>query len=236
MKKFVYLSKNYKTVIIITMKKLYLVRHAQSNANINPIHLQATPNPAVDLSAVGYSQAAETGKFLATQVNTNSVLWNSPYYRTRRTAEAIEKELYALSGVEIIKRESIYLAERQFGLVDDVPNYTTAYKHEHAHYNFFQEHKVGFFARPPLGESPFDLCLRLDTFINTEIETSQYDCHIIVSHGAALKAALMMALRWEYEKYDQERNSVNAGVRLLEKEGHEWRDRGYVFTPKVKTS
>lgn len=218
------------------MKKLYLVRHAQSHANTDPIHLQTTPNPIVDLTHTGYLQAAEAGEFLASQSHTKTVLWNSPYYRTRRTAEAIATQLSQLSAIELIKRESIYLAERQFGLVDDVKDYAQIYKNEHAHYNFFQKHKVGFFARPPLGESPFDLCLRLDTFINTEIETSQYDTHIVVSHGAALKAILMMALRWEYESYDKEHNSVNAGVRLLEKEGHDWVDKGYVFTPSIITS
>lgn len=217
------------------MKKLYLVRHAQSCANVDSAHLRAVPNPKVDLTTTGYQQAQETGNYLQTVTDKNVVLWNSPYYRTRQTAKEIYEKIATKNSYEVIKRESLYLSERQFGLVDEVVNYEDVYKNEHNHYDYFQKNDVSFFVRPPLGESPFDLCLRLDTFLNTEIETSSYDTHIVVSHGAAIKAILTMALRWEYEIYDKQINSANAAVRLLEKVGHDWVDKGYVFTPSIIT-
>lgn len=208
------------------MKKLYLVRHAQSQSNVDYEVLQKTPNPAINLSEAGRMQAAQAGRYLQSTLGP-SVVWNSPYYRTRETAKAIKSQL-----TDYIERESIHIAERQFGLVDDVADYKTIYRDEANHYSLHSKHKVNFFARPPLGESPYDMCLRLDQFINTEIETSTHDTHVAVTHGAAIRGILMMTLRWNYELYDEEPNSPNAGIRLLEKDGTDWVDRGYVFKPK----
>lgn len=220
------------------MKKIYLIRHAQSNANVDFTHLREIPNPNVDLTEIGYLQANQSGKFLNKNLKLEEteklVIWTSPYYRTRQTAKVI---LNNIEHQNISKRESIYLAERQFGLVEEVEDYQNKYPDHVNHYNFYKNNNVDFFARPPLGESPFDLALRVDNFIKTEINTSPYSNHIIVSHGAAIKAIILMCLRLEYETYQNFINPNNASIILLTKENNsdEWTSSNTIFTPDFIT-
>lgn len=140
---------------------IFLVRHAQSESNIDPNILKIQTNMSVNLSNVGTMQAKETAHFLYnnTASNPDSVkIWNSPYTRTRQTAQAI-KEHFIEQGTSFSEEESIYIAERQFGLVDDAKDYHVHFPHEANHYNLHKESKHDFFARPPLGESPYDMCI-----------------------------------------------------------------------------
>lgn len=218
------------------MKKVYLVRHAQSKANVNHRELQKTSNPSIHLTPTGFEQVKETAEFLKNHVSGEIVVWNSPYKRTRQTAQVIKDVLAPVNHLHA--KESIYLSERQFGLVDDVANYHEQYQHEANHYRLHVDTKTEFFVRPPLGESPFDMCIRLDTFMKQEIERSKQDTHIIVSHGAAIRGIMMMALHWEFEKFGMEPNPNNASVLLMtfdEKES-EWNLKGFVFKPSVATT
>lgn len=218
------------------MKKIYLVRHAQSHSNVNPFALQKTANPSIELTDTGIQQASQTAGFLDNLLKDNKeklIIWNSPYKRTRQTADIIKK---SFTG-QFIAKESIYLSERQFGLVDDVANYRHQYLDEVNHYKLHMESKTDFFVRPPLGESPFDMCIRLDAFLKTVIETSDATNHIIVSHGAAIRGLMMMALDWKFEEYTSEPNPNNASVFSLTLEHNKnWISGGYVFKPLNQTT
>lgn len=218
------------------MKKIYLVRHAQSNSNVNPFALQKTANPSIELTDIGIYQANQTAGFLNNLFKNNQeklIIWNSPYKRTRQTADIIKK---SFTG-QFIEKESIYLSERQFGLVDDVANYRHQYLDEINHYKLHTQSKTEFFVRPPLGESPFDMCIRLDAFLRTVIETSDATNHIIVSHGAAIRGLMMMALDWKFEQYGSEPNANNASVLALSlNDNKTWGSSGYIFKPSNQTS
>lgn len=214
---------------------IYFVRHAQSESNIDPNILQMQTNMAVKLSSVGIEQAQESGLFVAdhmTMPNTEGVkVWNSPYTRTRQTAADI-KDALTVRRIQYVEEESIYLAERQFGLVDDVKDYGRHFEHEAKHYALHKEHKHDFFARPPLGESPFDMCIRLDTFLRTVLaQESHIKNHIIVSHGAAIRGLIMMYNKDSYETYTS-LNPPNASVRLV-KDGVY---KGEIFVPTKVTA
>lgn len=212
--------------------KIYLVRHAQSQSNVDLSILKLQTNMAVELSSDGFKQAEETGKFLAEHIKKGKIkVWNSPYTRTRQTAYAI-KETLKNNGEIFQEEESIYIAERQFGLVDDVDNYTSYYKHEAKHYKLHKEHSHDFFARPPLGESPFDMCMRLDFFIRTILSSeSDVEHHIIVSHGAAIRGFIMMHQKQKYEEYNCP-NPYNASVRLIDNGQY----KGEIFKPSKVTA
>lgn len=218
------------------MKKIYLVRHAQSHSNVNPFALQKTANPSIELTETGIQQATQTAEFLNNLLKDSKkklIIWNSPYKRTRQTADIIKN---SFTG-QFIAKESIYLSERQFGLVDDVANYRHQYLDEVNHYKLHMESKTDFFVRPPLGESPFDMCIRLDAFLKTVIETSDATEHIIVSHGAAIRGLMMMALNWKFELYGTEPNPNNASVFVLNLNYEKnWISEGYVFKPLTQTN
>lgn len=216
------------------MKKIYLVRHAQSESNVNVYELQKTPNPSIKLTQAGIEQANQTGVFLRHSDFNRAIVWNSPYARTRQTAQIIKDQMK--KELNIVEKESIYLSERQFGLVDDAKDYRHHHKDAVNHYKLHTETKTKFFVRPPLGESPYDMCLRLDTFIKMYIENSSEDLHILVSHGAAIRGILMMTLGWPFETYEDEPNPLNASARLITFENNKWTDHGYVFNPSEKTT
>lgn len=215
------------------MKKVYLVRHAQSQSNVNVYELHKTPNPSIELTATGIEQAQQAGQYLSQNDFDKAVVWNSPYMRTRQTAKIIKETMKKSLSIE--ERESIYLSERQFGLVDDVVDYRHNYKDAINHYKMHTASKTDFFVRPPLGESPFDMAIRLDTFMKFEIQTSPEDLHVLVSHGAAIRGILMMTLGWPFEKYGDEPNPLNASARLITFDNNKWQDHGYVFKPEERT-
>ncbi len=212
--------------------KIYFVRHAQSTANIDANVLKTATNMSIGLSDVGKEQANETGLFLSNHFSPNDSIkvWNSPYNRTRQTANAIKGSL-GKAKLKFSEEESIYIAERQFGLVDDVADYHKNYPYEAKHWQMHKEHSHDYFARPPLGESGFDMCLRLDFFLKHVLGAEQsIENHIVVSHGAAIRGLLMMNQKWTYEKFNQP-NPYNASVTLVKDNKLE----GCIFVPSKET-
>lgn len=85
-----------------------------------------------------------------------------------------------------------------------------------------------FWARPPLGESRFDVCQRAKTVIDLILQDELYygiDTVIVVSHGMTLRALAMLWLNRTPEWLENEPNPQNCSVRLLEG----LHDGGYVF-------
>jgi broad specificity phosphatase PhoE len=212
---------------------IFLVRHAQSQSNEDYKILHTKTNVSVHLTPQGHQQALETGNYFAEHFKdalTYVKVWNSPYDRTRLTAQAI-KDTFESTGVQYVQEESIYIAERQFGLVDDTADYPTNHPDAYNHYQLHSKEKKEFFARPPLGESPFDMCQRLDFFLRIILANDTNTNHIIVSHGAAIRGLLMMQQKWNYEKYGEMPNPYNASIHLIEHEVY----KGEIFKPTIWT-
>lgn len=196
--------------------KIILVRHAESEANINPFILQEKTNMLIDLTEKGESQGKDVGDFLLNYLkrekNDTIKIWNSPYLRTRKTAELIKKELKKEFVFQ--QEESIYIAERQFGLADTIKDYRFSYKNDMNYYKMYKKDSQDFWVRPPGGESPFDMCLRLDFFLK-KILDKNIDVHIVITHGAAIRGLEMMYLNKKYDEYNKETPN-NCSVHLLE--------------------
>lgn len=215
------------------MSKIFLVRHAQSESNEDPRVLIGKTNIGVHLTQKGVMQAREVG-FALTEYHRDTKetikVWNSPYYRTRETAKFI-KESLTNAGISFDQEESIYICERQFGLLDDNEEAHLTHVKEHNHYKLHANSKHDFWARPPLGESPFDMCLRLDNFIRTILFEKHYDNHVIVSHGAAIRGFITMKQKLSFEEYSNMSNPHNASISLID--GEEY--KGVVFIPKTRS-
>jgi broad specificity phosphatase PhoE len=219
---------------------IFLVRHAQSQSNVDLQILKMQANMAVNLSDLGLEQAKETGNYLSERFKDKNSdgyglpikVWNSPYNRTRQTSKIIKEQL-TINGVDFEEEESIYITEREFGLVDNVEGYHTheMFTHEANHYSLHKKTKHDYFVRPPLGESPFDMCIRLDFFLKVVLK--QEECiknHVVVSHGAAIRGLIMMHQKQKFEEYTCP-NPANASVRHLV--GKEY--KGEIFKPTQAT-
>lgn len=214
------------------MRRIFLVRHGESIANIDKsVHLN-TSDHAISLSIKGRQQANAAGQFLQKYIRdiNNDIrcrLWTSPYERTRQTSDGIEA---GSTDIILDRKEHVNLCEQQFGLFDGLEDDELAkrFPAEFEHYKKC-EHDLGrFWARMPLGESRFDVAIR----VHQAFGTFHRDCDkygveniIVVCHGVTLRAFVMQWLHLTPEWFDNERNPGNTWIRLIEGD----LDRGYIY-------
>lgn len=218
------------------MKNIFLVRHGQSLANVNRFAAKGVlPDHAIPLTDLGKEQADKAGVALTQIMQNKGVrseepvrMWVSPYERTRDTARRVHvtvKEHFWDTDM----KEHINLAEQQFGLFDNVPDedLPTVFPLEHAHYELAEKFNGRFWARMPLGESRYDVAMRVHQSFGTFIRDE--DKHgiknlIVVCHGVVLRAFVMQWLGLPYEWIDNERNPGNCDIYHIGQKMH-----GYVY-------
>lgn len=156
-------------------KRLWLVRHGQSQGNIARDAAHEAGASVIDLdlrdvdvplSDLGHEQAQAAGRWFAAlpEDEKPEVLLSSPYVRAKQTAEAICAAGGLVGGAKptIIDER---LREREFGVFDGLTTLgiKEQYPTEAAH-----RAKIGkFYHRPPGGESWADVILRLRSALNT---------------------------------------------------------------------
>lgn len=136
--------------------RLYLVRHGQSEANLDKTVNARLPDHRVELSPEGHRQAAAAGEYLAGALprDARTRILCSPYIRTRQTSAAIEQALTA-AGLPYDRREAVELREIAFGLFDGIADedLPKSFPKEYEHYEKHKRFEGEFFAPMPLGES-----------------------------------------------------------------------------------
>lgn len=209
---------------------IFLIRHGESISNVGENYEKRIPDHLVPLTENGKEQARENGEWLANYCKEKRIdlakarIWRSPFLRTRQTSEEFNRAL----GITDI-REDITLTEQQFGLFDSLPQseWERRYPDEYAEY-VRQISNVGkFYARLPLGESPFDVAIRIHQFMGTiyrDYEKHGVDTLFVFTHGTTLRAFLLRWFHYSPEWYQEERNPKNCWIREID--GH--RDLGYI--------
>ncbi len=204
----------------IRMKNIYLVRHGESIANVDQAIYKTTADHAIPLSDIGKRQATAAGQALLSLLTidpaTKLRIWISPYLRTRETGALIEAQLRT-KFTNLDKREHVNLCEQQFGLFDGVRDEALALRFpaEHAHYALAEQHEGKFWARMPLGESRFDVAVRIHQAFGTfhrDAERRGVENIIVVCHGVTLRAFAMQWLHLPYEWFDQQANPGNCDI------------------------
>lgn len=161
-------------------------------------------------------------------------MWVSPYLRTRQTADGVEAGMRAATLPSYLllmdRRENIALCEQQFGLFDGIPDEELAvrFPNEHAHYKKQEEFEGRFWARMPLGESRWDVAMRVHQCFGTWVrDAERHDIRdlIVVSHGVTLRAITMRWLHLPYEWMDAEPNPKNCSIRRI----CDGKDMGYIY-------
>ena len=156
-------------------KRLWLVRHGQSQGNVARDLAHEAGHSIIDLdlrdvdvplSDLGHEQAEAAGRWFAELPDSEKpeVLLSSPYIRAKQTAEAICTAGGLAGGAKptVIDER---LREREFGVFDGLTTrgIREQYPQEAAH-----RAKMGkFYHRAPGGESWADVILRLRSALNT---------------------------------------------------------------------
>jgi len=231
----------------MTALKLILFRHGESEGNVDRRRHHELADHAIALSDAGRQQARLAGTWLGqhflehNQPDTRTRFWVSPYTRTRQTADEVVAGMQTVAEgagddqnakFAFDRREHINLVEQQFGLFDGIPveELSTRFPLESAHYNKQLEFEGRFWARMPLGESRFDVAIRVHQAFGTfhrDYERKGINLVVIVSHGVTIRAILMQWLHRSFEWFEQERSPGNACIHIVQGQT----DLGCVFTP-----
>jgi len=233
------------------IKNIFLLRHGESEGNVNrDVHIKLADH-AIPLSERGKLQAREAAqKFLSVEVTSyfhgnafkremasgirQLSVWTSPYLRTRQTTSEFLSVL-STSNIDIQSvQENIMLCEQQFGLFDGIPeeDLPILFPAEHAHYKKCEDFEGRFWARMPLGESRFDVAVRVhQMFGSLHRDADKYSrTNILISaHGVTIRAFVMQWLHLPFEWFDAEPNPKNCSIRHIQYSPRGYEDKGYVF-------
>ena len=214
--------------------RIFLVRHGESQGNVDmKVHAEMADH-AIPLSTLGREQAREAGRALNQYLNSRDDfergqirLWTSPYRRTRETADGIQE---ATGAWLLDRREHIMLCEQQFGLFDGIPTreLPERFPLEYQHYMKAKSFEGRFWARMPLGESRFDVSVRIHQAFGTfwrDADRRGVRDLVIICHGVTLRAFMMMWCHYTPEWFEDEPNPNNCAIRLIE----DGEDMGYIY-------
>ncbi|XP_016488288.1 phosphoglycerate mutase-like protein AT74 [Nicotiana tabacum] len=208
-------------------KRIILVRHGESEGNVDKNIYAITPDHKVQLTEKGKEQSKKAGEMIRGLVcdSRNSgkgkvYFYVSPFLRTRETLKEIGA---AFSSSEIIGvREESRVREMDYAKFHNTEK-MDEYKKERERYG-------KFFYRFPGGESAADVYDRVSGFIESlwrdiDMDMISYGANddinlIIISHGLTIRVLLMRLFRWTAEQVDNLTSPKNAEVRIMEL-GHE---------------
>ncbi len=209
---------------------IFLIRHGESISNSGENYVKRLPDHLVSLTDNGIAQANENGKWLAEYCKKKNIdlknarIWRSPYLRTRQTCDEFNRYL----NIKDI-REDITLTEQQFGLFDAIPyeKWGELFPKEFEEYNRQLSNFGKFYARLPLGESPFDVAIRIHQFMGTiyrDYEKHGIDTLFVFTHGTTLRSFLLRWFHYSPEWYHEEHNPKNCWIREIDGKN----DLGYI--------
>ena len=232
---------------------MHLVRHGESEANLDYGVNKRLADHRIPLSPRGHEQAVQAGMILArclAGVRRNGsggriAVYKSPYLRTGQTWDGLRTGMVAQAEKEgdaervaeygrLQAVESIHLRELEFGLFDGIPDdqLAEAFPLEHAHYSKLKRFEGEFYARMPCGESRCDVAQRVHQFFGTLVrdhERHGVTTAIIVSHGVTLRAFAMMWRGLPVSWIENEPNPGNCSIRtIVGQNWHEETEDGYV--------
>ncbi|KAJ4954848.1 hypothetical protein NE237_011631 [Protea cynaroides] len=209
----------------ILPKRIILVRHGESQGNLDDTAYTTTPDNQIPLTPHGIEQARLAGERIRRFVSDDGrfhkwkvYFYVSPYERTRSTLREIGRSFprKRILGV----REECRIREQDFGNFQ-VGERMKAIKSA-------RERFGRFFFRFPEGESAADVFDRLSSFLESlwrDIEMKRLVQHqrcddeinlIIVSHGLALRVFLMKWFKWTVEQFEHLSNLYNCESRVIQ--------------------
>jgi len=174
--------------------KLLIVRHGESEGNVDKSVYFKMPDWSVPLTEKGKEQAKKVGKVISKHLEEEDecFLVYSPYVRAKHTMEIISECI--THHIPLYKKEQVITKEREWGnLREEYESFRTREE---------RNHLFDFYRRPVGGESFADCYQRALIFLNwlKELETGNA---IIVSHGEFIKTLLMIIDNVKVEDFDK---------------------------------
>lgn len=205
---------------------LYVIRHGESQHNVDRTVMAHTHDSQHSLTELGFKQAAITAEFMKPLLNEKTVLYSSPYLRTKQTAAAIR----ALLPEQVPFFENPLIREWELGNLYDFNNRTPEAK---------KEYKAAgqFYFRFQNGESLADVYLRATMFMNTVVyrlkKQERYENIVVVTHAAFMHMLLAFLMNTPVEDLLDFKPIENAAVlKINEVDGDYQYEK--IFVPVVE--
>lgn len=197
------------SIEIMKPKRIILIRHGESEGNIDSSIYGTIPDYALKLTSNGHQQAIECGKKLKELIqNESAMFYVSPFWRTRETFENIVSQL---DLKELKYREEPRIREQEWGHLRDEKERNQVMKDRDAYGTFY--------FRIPDGESCADVYDRVTTFLDTlhrDFNKPNYpDNAILVIHGMTIRLFLMRWFQWTVEEFERLSNPANCSIVIL---------------------
>ncbi|KAJ0244474.1 Phosphoglycerate mutase-like protein AT74 [Hirschfeldia incana] len=206
-------------------KRIILVRHGESEGNLDTSAYTTTPDHKIQLTESGLLQAREAGSrlrsLLSSSSNPSSPEWRvyfyvSPYDRTRSTLREIGRSFSRRRVIGV--REECRIREQDFGNFQVQERMRATKK--------VRERFGRFFYRFPEGESAADVFDRVSSFLESlwrDIDMNRLHMNpahelnfVIVSHGLTSRVFLMKWFKWTVEQFEALNNPGNSEIRVME--------------------
>lgn len=168
------------------MSKIFLIRHAESEGNVDKSVYYEKHDSEICITENGRSQAKECSDLLVSLIGQAHVdIHTSSYIRARQTSQYLFDALQH-NGNAVTTQENSLLRERDWGSLRDIVD--NRHLKKEAHFNFYY--------RPDKGESYADAYGRVFAFFtHLRCRRAESNSHssdvVIVSHGEWIRLALM---------------------------------------------
>ncbi|EWT00781.1 phosphoglycerate mutase [Intrasporangium oryzae NRRL B-24470] len=197
-------------------RRIILVRHGESEGNVDDTVYERIPDHRVGLTPRGYEQARRTGEALRGILAGESVdVYASPYLRARETLEALALPV-APGDVRVEPR----LREQDWANFQDPADIAEQRAARDRYGHFFYRFKDG--------ESGSDVYDRVSTFLESMFRNFDSPAAprnvVIVTHGLTMRLFCMRWFHWSVEYFESLDNPDNAEpVVLLRQPDHRYR-------------
>lgn len=186
-----------------------LVRHGESQQQTGQVNATVVGDFHVELSTKGWQQAHHCGKLLGPSFINGSLIYTSPYRRTRQTTAGIIEGSGAVNdggGPERIY-EDPELREIEFGYNKSSDDIAAERELRKIHGWMFYRYQGG--------ESPADCHTRMGLFLHSMMrQVTRKDIRrvLIVTHGMTLRCFVSRFLHLSVEEFDSIHNPSNCDV------------------------
>ncbi len=203
--------------------RILLIRHGESEGNIDKSQYQFVPDYALVLTPKGIVQAQQAGREIKEIIGSESLyVYLSPYFRTRQTFQHLKTGLEANISKII---EDPRIRELDWGHLRHPDDNEEIIKQ--------RDDFSTFYYRIPDGESGADVYDRVTTFLETlyrDFNKPDYPQNtLIVTHGLTLRLFLMRWFHWTVEEFENLRNPRNCQIVVMRKRS----DEKYELTTKL---
>src|SRR5215204_3031123 len=204
--------------------RIILIRHGESEGNIDKDKYRTIPDYALNLTPKGIEQSQRAGHAIQEVIGEESLyVYLSPYFRTRQTFQNL-RAVFEPNIAEI--SEDPRIRELDWGHLRH-PN-------ENEEISKQRDNFSTFYYRIPDGESGADVFDRVSTFLETmfrNFNRADYPQNaLIVTHGLTLRLFLMRWYHWTVEEFENLRNPQNCQIVVMQKRS----DEKYELITKLK--